>query len=570
MTENYWTRRFDRRRVLRTTVLGGAGLAGAALVGCGGDDAEDGPADDADGGTNGTATATVVDSTPIPEGGNAQHGGAVSMHIAAEPPNFDMHANSTYAVNNAISQAFNMLLQFDPAIPSEPPDAVIPDLAESWEVSDDGTQYTFKLVQNARFHNGQDFTSADVQASFDRIMNPPEGVVSPRRGQFGPVESIDAPDDYTVVFRLSRPSSSLIPIIAQGWNVMYSAEDIGNDVDFEQNLNGTGPFRLDEYLRGNRLAYSRNQEYHHDTYPYLDNFTVFIIPDNSTALSSFQSGELLVHRSPTPTDATALQDAMGDTVVIDGPLPAYGFDTINFGQRDPWRDQRVRQAVAMAVNTPDAIAVVEQGVGFLGGYLQPEGFWALPDERLHAVPGYVATDDAILAEARKLLDAAGVANPYQTTMLTRQGASYERLSVFLRDQLGNVGINAELDVQETAAAYDALNTRAFDLAPWSHAYALDDPDAVFAEFYLTDAPRNYSEIGSAEVDDLFAQQSAEMDPEARQELVYQLEEQALALYGKVISSWGAAYEARWPSVMDRTRHYSNYNNSRWERVWLQQ
>src|SRR5690606_30302806 len=123
------------------------------------------------------------------------------------------------------------------------------------------------------------------------------------------------------------------------------------------------------------------------------------------------------------------------------------------------------------------------------------------------------------------------------------GASYERLSLFLVDQFAKVGINGEIDVQETAAAYDALNQRAFDLAPWGHAYALDDPDAVFAEFYLQESPRNYSGIGSQEVDDLFQQQSAELDLEARKELVNQMEKAALALYGKTIGTWSGKTEA---------------------------
>src|SRR5690606_26003356 len=101
---------------------------------------------------------------------------------------------------------------------------------------------------------------------------------------------------------------------------------------------------------------------------------------------------------------------------------------------------------------------------------------------------------------------------------------------FLADQWARLGINATLDVVETAGAYEAMNQRAFDLAPWSHAYALDDPDAVFAEFYLQESPRNYSGIGSQEVDDLFLQQSSELDPEARKELVNQMEMAALALF----------------------------------------
>lgn len=560
MTGNYWTKRFSRRGVVRGAALGGIGLAGAALIGCGSDD-EGGSA--TDGGATGTSASTNGGST-----GGPTRGGTLRMHISAEPPNFDMHANSTYAVNNAISPVHNMLVQFDPAKEFDPPESILPDLAESWEILDEGLSYTFKLVQNAKFHNGQAFTSADVAATFDRIMNPPEGLVSPRRDQFDPVGAIETPDDYTVVFKLDRPMASLLPIIATGWNVIYSAEDIGNGVDFGTHVNGTGPFRLQEYLRGNRVVMVRNEEYHHDTFPYLDGVTVFIVPDNSTALASFQSGELDIHRGASPSDVEAINSSMAGQVVIDGPKPSLSFSTVNYGHREPWTDVRVRRAITMGVSQEESVAVANQGEGYVGGYLQPGGAWAITEDEFRTVPGYEPEGEAKIAEARKLLDAAGVPEGFNTRILTRKGASFERRSLFLADQFSKIGINAEIDVQETAAAYDALNQRAFDLAPWSHAYALDDPDAVFAEFYLQNSPRNYSGVGSQEVDDLFQQQSAELDPEARKELVKQMEKAALALYGKTISSWSAKGEVRWTYVKDRVVHSSNYNDQRWERVWF--
>ena len=564
MTENYWTRRLSRRGVVRGAALGGIGVAGAALIGCGGDDDDpESPAATAEGGATGTAAPAEGTAAS-----GAKSGGTLRMHIAAEPPNFDMHANSTYAVNNAISPLFNMLVQFDPSKEFDPPESILPDLAESWEASNDGLSFTFNLVQNAAFHDGKPLTSEDVKATFERIKDPPEGVVSPRRDQFAPVGSIETPDDHTVVFNLDRPMASLLPIIATGWNVIYSAQDIANDFDFQAGVNGTGPFRLDQYLRGNRVSMVRHEAYHHDTFPYLDGVTVFIVPDNSTALASFQSGELDVHRGPSVSDVEAITAALGDQVVIDGPKPGLGFSSVNYGHREPWTDIRVRQAINLAINRPDSIAVFNQGNGYIGGYLQPGGGWAITEEDLRTVPGYTPDGEENLAEARKLLDAAGVQEGFNTKVLTRKGASYERLSLFLVDQFAKVGINGEIDVQETAAAYDALNQRAFDLAPWSHAYALDDPDAVFAEFYLQESPRNYSGVGSQEVDDLFQQQSAELDLEARKEIVNQMEKAALALYGKTISSWSGKTEARWAYVKDRVVHSSNYNDQRWERAWF--
>jgi ABC-type transport system substrate-binding protein len=124
-------------------------------------------------------------------------------------------------------------------------------------------------------------------------------------------------------------------------------------------------------------------------------------------------------------------------------------------------------------------------------------------------------------------------------------------------------------VLETAAAYDALNSRNFDLAPWSHGIALDDPDAIFAEFYITGAPRNYSEISSPEVDELFKKQSQTLDQQERIKLVKEMQQKAMPLYGKVIQTWATRRWVWWNSLKNFTAHQGLYNHQRFAEVWIQ-
>jgi peptide/nickel transport system substrate-binding protein len=561
----YWARsgrrRVSRRVVLRGAAAGAAGIAAAALVGCGADEEE---------GAGPASPATPAGTSPAVTGGQpsaAKSGGTLNYLIGGDPPNLDHHANSTYLVNHAINEGYNQLLQMDPAVADEAPTAVIPDLAESWEIADDGMTYTFSLVKNAKYHDGTAFTSEDVEASMDRVKNPPSGVPSPRQGQIEPIETIETPDAHTVVFKLNRPMSSLslLPILAQGWMSIYSAKDIAADFDFSKGINGTGPFRFKEYQRGNRVVWEKNADYHVEGRPYLDGITVFVIPDSSTRLANFQSGALHVSDLLSVKDSETMQRELGDKVTLHN-IPGYGFSTINFGQRDPWFDERVRQAISMAHNRDDFVKIVQQGEGRMGGYLSPGGFWALTEEETLELPGYERYSEATVSEARKLLDAAGVADGFETTILTRNIS--ENLSLFIQDQLAKVGIKATPQVLESAAAYDALNQRNFDLAPWGHAYAVDDPDAVFAEFYITDAPRNYSEISTPGIDDLFLKQSMEQDQEQRQEMVRELQRIALPKGGKVILGWSNRRGGAWNQVKDWLLHSSNYNNQRWENVWL--
>jgi ABC-type transport system substrate-binding protein len=230
----------------------------------------------------------------------------------------------------------------------------------------------------------------------------------------------------------------------------------------------------------------------------------------------------------------------------------------------------VRRAISISQNRRDAVDVLGEGQGGVGGYMMAGGVWSLGENDLKQVPGYGPQDDKAIAEAKQLLSAAGMPANMDVQILTRQGATYERLSVFIADGMKKVGINARPRVVETAAAYVDLESRNFDLAPWSHATALDDPDAIYAEFYLTNSPRNYSDLGTAEVDALYLRQSQTLNQQERVKLVHEMEKKALPLYGKIILNWSMRNWARWSHVENYTPHVGIYNHNRLAEVWLDQ
>src|SRR5919108_4540153 len=135
-----------------------------------------------------------------------RRGGMLRVALAGDPPSLDMHQEQTFMVTIPMSPAYNTLVMFDPhGYPK-----VVGDVAKSWTVSEDRMTYTFTLHEGVKFHDGSDLTSADVKASWDKIVSPPEGVVSPRKSLYQMVKSIEAPDPYTVVFRLHYPSASFL------------------------------------------------------------------------------------------------------------------------------------------------------------------------------------------------------------------------------------------------------------------------------------------------------------------------------------------------------------------------
>ena len=172
-----------------------------------------------------------------------KRGGELKFAVSAEPPNYDCHANSSFAFIHPVRPHYNTLLRF---VPDKYPQ-VEGDLATSWEVSADTLSYTFKLEQNVKFHDGSAFTSADIKASYERIARPPEGVVSLRKAAYGDIAAIETPDAHTVVFKLSKPNASMLANLASPWNCIYSAAKLAEDPKFpEKNILGTGPFTFVE------------------------------------------------------------------------------------------------------------------------------------------------------------------------------------------------------------------------------------------------------------------------------------------------------------------------------------
>ena len=176
-----------------------------------------------------------------------RRGGILNAALAGDPPSLDMHQEQTFMVAQPMGPIYNNLIVFDPHNYPQ----IIGDLAKSWKVSDDYLTYTFTLHEGVKFHDGSELTSADVKASWDRMVFPPEGVVSPRRSNYPMIKSIEAPEPLTVVFRLHHPSPSFLTSLAHPANFIYAKKYLDGDVHYyKNNAVGTGPFKLKNYVHG--------------------------------------------------------------------------------------------------------------------------------------------------------------------------------------------------------------------------------------------------------------------------------------------------------------------------------
>ena len=251
-----------------------------------------------------------------------------------------------------MSTVYNTLLMFDPHQYPK----IIGDLAQAWTVSEDGMTWIFTLHQGVKFHDGSALTAADVKASWDKIVFPPKGVVSTRKSLYQMVKSIEAPERYTVVFRLHYTAASFLSMLAHPANFIYAKKYLDQDINwYKTHALGTGPFKLQEYVRGAALEFKRNPDYWKKGLPYLDGAKYCIIPDTGARAKSIRAERTDVEfRGFAPVKVEAIAAQMGDKITAaHSGQPVHWGIAINVDKK-PFDDARVRQALSLALDRADA------------------------------------------------------------------------------------------------------------------------------------------------------------------------------------------------------------------------
>ena len=494
--------RLTRRKMLIAPVLMGLGLAS---------------------GLNGLSFAATIDH--VRGKGAPKRGGILTRALNNDPPSFDIMASTTGRVIAVVGPCCNGLVRYD----AMDPDKIVPDLAESHEVSADGKAYTFHLRKGVKFHDGKPFTAEDVKYTFDVMRAPPKGIISVRANLFDAVEDILVLDAHTVRFLLKRKSPSLIANLAGGWMVVLP-KHILEKGPMKDVIIGTGPFKLKEYKRGVSIELVRNPDYHIPNRPYLDGIKYFTIPDENTAYGYFRTGQLDEWAPSGRAMAARQQELAGKAYSLTGVSTSSNCLHFN-AQEKPFDDIRVRQALCLAIDRQEALNTVFGGDGVASGGLAMPGKWALPKSELVKIPGYGPYTASNIAQAKALLAAAGYPNGFKETLLVQRIPTYEGHAIFLKDALLKIGVELNLEFQESAAYNTTIRTRKWKLDAGGAPFHVNDPDAMFTDSVTCDGSLNYSKICDAKIDDLFSRQSQELDEKKRIALVHELEARALANYG---------------------------------------
>ena len=505
---------------------------------------------------------------------NPQHGGVIRMGIPVRPPHFDLHQSGTIFNLGAMGCMFDNLIRRDPRDGGK---TIIPDLAHSWQIAEDGKTYTFFLRQGVQFSDGAELTAEDVKATFDRIAKPPQGITIPRSILFKAVGEINAPDKYTVEFKLSeaRPVNFMMSALASGFNVILrkkTLEDNHYDLRKVQIYPGTGPFRSVKYTENEVWIMEKNKNYWNKELPYADGIEFYHVlpfsPEMASAILANRVDYVFATDPATYRKAVATP-AMSTVTHYQSVLHATEINN----KRKPFDDPRVRRAMHLALDRPALIEVVKDVAPMMGGgFLYPFSELAAPQQERDKWLGYQADPAAAIKEARALMAATGQRDGIKgLDFMVREIAIFklwsQAIQAMLKESL-NIECNLRTVVDSVWFA-DAASGN-YDLAIGGLVSALLDPSDYFNAWYGKDGPQNYSLWNNQEFQALSAQIDREIDAEKRQDLIRRAEAVMEQDPPLLPVGWERIHELWYNSVKGRHAHeaFGIYDTVRHDTIWL--
>ncbi len=501
-------------------------------------------------------------------------GGTLNFVVGSKIPSYDGHQETTFGMIHPIRPFYSLLIRVNPSNPSDPTDfqcdvceGSVPTGAKG------GTEYTFKIRKDVKFHDGTPLTAHDVKATFDKIIFPPKGVPSSRKSFFMMVDSVTAPDDYTVVFTLKFPSGAFIPSVATPFNFIYSKKDLDTH-GYEwhkKNVNGSGAYKFVEHIPGQHVAGVRYDGYHHAGKPYLDGFKAISAPKMKVRLDAIRGDRASIEfRGFPPKARDDLVKALGDKITVqESDWNCVLMATANTKNK-PFDDVRVRQALTLAVDRYEGSKYLSQIaiVKTVGGIVFPNHPLAANAQELEGLIGYSRDIKASRAKARALLKEAGAEGLEFSFNNRGVDQPYKVVGTWLVDQWRKVGFKPKQRVQPSPQFYATLRKkRDFDVSIDFNCQSVINPIADVTKS-LCSAGNNYSQCENKELDDLYMTLlKAETEKEQRA-IMRVYEKKALEYAGSSITLWWYKINPHRSYVKGWSIAPSHYLNQHLDNVWL--
>ncbi len=381
-----------------------------------------------------------------------------------------------------------LFLMFDRLVDMNPDFSLKPGLAKSWEFKNDGKQVVLSLEEGVMFHDGTPFNAEAVKWNLDTRLDPDAGS-SQRKQLEGVIDSVEVVDEYTVAINMSEPYPPLLALFADRAGLMASpaaAEKYGEDVG--SNPVGTGPFKFEEWTRGNELSVVRNDDFWQEGMPYLDRVEFNNISTNVIGIQRMTIDEIDYIGHLTPLD-TKLAEASPDIKLVQSNGGQWYSLQMNYGQ-EPYDNAQLRQAIAYGIDRDRINEILWEGMGSVSNGFTPEGLWWTPSD----LPDYSYDPE----KARQILEEAGLTGT-KLSLASPSGDALRRFSELVNENLNQIGLDVQLAPVPQSEYYAKTVSGEINFTPmrWTQRA---DPDGLIQYLFSSEGTANSTGYSNAEVD----------------------------------------------------------------------
>ena len=419
--------------------------------------------------------------------------------------------NDVYS-SNAMKQMYEGLVYLSPD------GEVMPMLAENWDISPDGMQYTFYIKRGIKFHNGEELKAEDVVFSYKRALNAPNVAHI-----FADIneDSIEAVDDYTVKFSLKNPYAAIVTALCHTGGHILNKKTVEAAGDkYSRNPVGTGPYKFVSHTKSDKIKFERFEEFHGDK-PYYKYIEFRIIPEPTNRIIELESGGADIVYDVSPNDLDRFK-GNNDIALI----RSFNYMTQYMGMncsKPPLDNIKLRQAIACAIDTDQIVKAVWKGLGRTATgpcattikYSIANGLTPIPRD---------------IEKAKRLLKEAGYENGLKLKLSTNERKERIDMAVIMKEHLKDVGIDLSIEVLEWSKYLEMLNKGEQEIFEIGWTPDASDPDMVFSPCFHSNAiggGANFTRCSNPELDELIIRGRRMLDSPDRQILYKQIQEKLL-------------------------------------------
>jgi peptide/nickel transport system substrate-binding protein len=465
-------------------------------------------------GAAGLALAALSPSLILPAiAEEPTRGGTLKLGFSADPAGFDPARGPSGMSHVVIEQIYSTLMSLDPdAVP-------YPDLAEKYEQSADGLEYTFHLRKGVKFHDGSDLTAEDVKFTFDRLRAKDTGYSY--GSQVETIKEVVVVDPHTVTFKLTQTTGPFLVYMAFPGSSIVPKKLVEGGHDLNAKPVGSGPFKFVSYEPRSMVKFTRNEGFYEAGKPYVDALEFHLIADITALTNAVISGNINFSNEIPPKDWQTVSATPGLVgLTLEGSR--YYWLLMN-NTVAPLDNPKVRQAIAHAIDRSAIVAGVffGQAVPFKGGVI-PEWSW-----------GYAGIDyftpEANPEKAKALLAEAGHADGFATSItMASSFPAMVAMAPIIQANLAAIGIKAEIKTMEIPRYWDEVwGPSKFDMTSMYWVSPLADPDDFVTNNYACGMAINVQKSCSKAMDEALAKAKSAPTQEARK--VAYAEQQKLSL-----------------------------------------